>query len=61
MTLEAQHADEDKTISIMKIAMDKNKSLAMAIIVATLLYENVRMKLTFSKWGLGSPLGLPKL
>jgi hypothetical protein len=25
MTLEAQHVDEDKTIAIMKIAMDKNK------------------------------------
>jgi len=29
--------------------------------VATLLWESVRMKLTFLKWGLGSPLGLSKL
>jgi len=61
MTLEAQHADEDKTISIMKIVMDKNKSLPMVVIVATLLWESVRMKLKLSKWGLGSLLGLPKL
>jgi hypothetical protein len=29
--------------------------------VATLLWESVRMKLTFSKWGLGSSPGLRKL
>jgi len=29
--------------------------------VATLLWKNVRMKLTLSKWGLGSPQGFPKL
>jgi hypothetical protein len=29
--------------------------------VATLLWESVRMKFILSKWGLGSPLGLPKV
>jgi hypothetical protein len=29
-------------------------------IVATLFWENVRMKLTLPKWGLGSLLGLSK-
>jgi len=29
-------------------------------VVATLLCENVKMKHTFLKWGLESPLGLPK-
>ncbi len=29
--------------------------------IATLLWESVRMKLTLPKWGLGSPLGLPKV
>jgi hypothetical protein len=31
------------------------------VAVATLLWESVKMRLTFLKWGLGSPLGLPKL
>jgi hypothetical protein len=31
------------------------------ISVATLLGENVRMKLTLLKWGFGSPSGFPKL
>jgi hypothetical protein len=30
-------------------------------VVATLLGENVRMRLTLPKWGLESPLGLPKV
>ncbi len=29
--------------------------------VATLLWKNVGMKPTLSKWGRGSPLGLPKV
>jgi len=37
MTLEAQHVDDDKTIAIMKIAMDKNKSLVMVVIIATIV------------------------
>jgi hypothetical protein len=37
MILEAQHVDEDKTIAIMKIVMDKNKSLVMAVIIATIV------------------------
>jgi hypothetical protein len=30
------------------------------IFVATLFWENVRMRLTLPKWGFGSPLGPPK-
>jgi hypothetical protein len=37
MTLETQHVDEDTIIAIMKIARDKNKSLVMAIIIATII------------------------
>ncbi len=33
----------------------------MVCLVATLLGESVRMKLTFPKWELGSTSGLPKL
>jgi hypothetical protein len=36
-TLQAQHVDEDKTIAIMKIAMDKKKSLVLVVIIATIV------------------------
>jgi hypothetical protein len=37
------------------------KNASQALHVTTLLWESVRMKLTLSKLGLGSPLGFPKL
>jgi hypothetical protein len=40
----------------MSFVMDKLPSL----FVATPLWRSVRMTLTLPKWGLGSPLGLPK-
>jgi len=38
-----------------------NYTQTKVVHVATLLWESVRMKLTFPKWGLGSPPGLLKL
>ncbi len=40
---------------------NKLKLKQVIVFVATLLWESVRMKLTLSKWRLGSPPGLPKL
>jgi hypothetical protein len=37
------------------------KKYLKALNVATLLWENVKMRLTLLKWGLGSLPGLPKL
>jgi hypothetical protein len=36
-------------------------SFTVTIHVATLLWENVRMRFTLPKWGLESPSGLPKV
>ncbi len=40
---------------------DQNCKQLMINAIATLLWENVRMRFTLPKWGLGSPPGLPKL
>jgi hypothetical protein len=44
-----------------KMSFMKVQNVVGALVVATLPLESGRMTLTLLTWGLGSPLGLPKL